>query len=95
MKTAILLSLLLIGVVAPVSAEPTHTVSWYQQRPFDRTTTLQACRDNPGELGKTPNCVNAEKAEALGPLMSKHSVPFHKGTPPLQAQDFNIPAWRK
>ena len=24
--------------------------------------TLKACRDNPGELGKTPNCVNANEA---------------------------------
>ena len=23
---------------------------------------LKACRDNPGELGKTPNCVNANEA---------------------------------
>jgi hypothetical protein len=24
--------------------------------------TLKACRDNPGELAKTPNCVNAVEA---------------------------------
>ena len=90
MKTAILLSLLSIGVVAPVYAEPTHTVSWYQQRPFDRATTLRACRDNPGELGNTPNCVNAEKAEALHRFSSNQSVPFPKGTKPLQGSDFDF-----
>ena len=46
-------------------AEPTRTVEWYRNHPSERVAQLSACRDNPGELGKTPNCINAERAEAI------------------------------
>ncbi len=40
----------------------TKTVGWFFEHRDELAVTLKACRDNPGELGKTPNCVNAVEA---------------------------------
>lgn len=43
----------------------TQTVEWFM-RPENKeilTETLKQCRNNPGELKDTPNCVNAEEAK--------------------------------
>jgi hypothetical protein len=51
---------------APVSgndsAQPAKTVSWFIEHRNELQATLKACRDNPGELAKTPDCVNASAA---------------------------------
>jgi hypothetical protein len=44
------------------SAQPTKTVAWFMGHHDELQTFLKACRDNPGELAKTPDCVNATKA---------------------------------
>jgi len=41
---------------------PTTTVSWFFEHRDELAVALKACRDNPGELAKTPNCVNANEA---------------------------------
>lgn len=46
------------------NAEETRTVEWYLQ-PENKAAweaKLEECRSNPGELEKTPNCINARKA---------------------------------
>ena len=46
------------------SGEETRTVEWYLM-PENKAAweeKLAQCRNNPGELGNTPNCVNARKA---------------------------------
>ena len=40
----------------------TKTVGWLFDHRDELAVTLKGCRDNPGELGKTPNCVNANEA---------------------------------
>lgn len=40
----------------------TKTVGWFFDHRDELAVTLKACRDNPGELAKTPNCVNAVEA---------------------------------
>ena len=40
----------------------TRTVGWFLDHRNELAVTLKACRDNPGDLGKTPNCVNANEA---------------------------------
>lgn len=45
-------------------AEETKTVEWYL-KPENKVvleTKLAECKNNPGELWDTPNCVNARKA---------------------------------
>ena len=49
-------------------AEPpkkTQTVEWFM-KPENREIrdeTIKQCRNNPGELKDTPNCINAEEAK--------------------------------
>lgn len=49
---------------AGCNAEETRTVEWYLQPENKKAweTKLEECRNNPGELEKTPNCINARKA---------------------------------
>ena len=44
------------------SGRQTKTVGWFFDHRDELAVTLKACRDNPGEHAKTPNCVNANEA---------------------------------
>jgi len=44
------------------SPQPAKTVSWFIEHRHELQATLKACRDNPGALGKTPDCVSASAA---------------------------------
>jgi hypothetical protein len=44
------------------SQQPAKTVSWFVEHRADLQATMKACRDNPGDLAKTPDCVNASAA---------------------------------
>jgi hypothetical protein len=44
------------------SPQPAKTASWFVEHRSELQATLKACRDNPGALGKTPDCVNASAA---------------------------------
>ncbi len=52
----------LAGCNEPDTSQQTKTVGWFFEHREELAVTLKACRDNPGELGKTPNCVNANEA---------------------------------
>ncbi len=45
--------------------EEVHTVDWFQKNKVEMNNTLKRCRDNPGELKNTPNCMNAKQAKHL------------------------------
>lgn len=68
MKGKILLALLVMGVsgafAGPASAEATRTVEWYLAPENEQALNakIEECRNNPGELRDTPNCVNARQA---------------------------------
>lgn len=42
--------------------QQTKTVGWFFDHRDELAVNLKACRDNPGELAKTPNCINANDA---------------------------------
>lgn len=49
---------------AECNAEETRTAEWYLQ-PENKPAweaKLEECRNNPGELEKAPNCINARQA---------------------------------
>ena len=50
-------------------SEETKTVGFYLQNEVQRKEKIAECNNNPGELAKTPNCINAGKAQML--LMSR------------------------
>lgn len=39
-----------------------QTVDWYKEHEAERLEMIEKCRSNPGELGASPNCINAIKA---------------------------------
>jgi hypothetical protein len=62
-------SILVITVAATLTgcneadrSEQTKTVGWFLVHRDELAVTIKACRENPGELGKTPNCINANEA---------------------------------
>ena len=52
----------LTGCNEAEASRPTKTVGWFFEHRDELAVALKACRDNPGELAKTPNCVNANEA---------------------------------
>lgn len=48
--------------MAPSTGTPPRTVSWYADNPRARASVQLACLEDPGRLGKTPDCVNADRA---------------------------------
>lgn len=42
---------------------PTQTVEWYKNNDAERKAMIGKCKDNPGELAASPNCVNAQQAQ--------------------------------
>lgn len=62
------IALLVVGIsllaLAGCKSEETRTVEWYL-KPENKVvleTKLAECKNNPGELKDTPNCINARKA---------------------------------
>lgn len=61
------LALLLAGanpalVQAAEATPPVRTVTWFADHPKDRARVQLACLDDPGRLGRTPDCINAHQA---------------------------------
>jgi hypothetical protein len=56
--------LIIIALALGMSAcgEEVKTVDWYKANPEARVKKLIECKNNPGELAKTPNCQNAYRA---------------------------------
>jgi PBP1b-binding outer membrane lipoprotein LpoB len=42
--------------------EEVKTVQWYKEHEVERKAQLEKCKNNPGQLEKTPNCINARAA---------------------------------
>jgi len=45
-------------------AAPTHDKAYFATHAADRASTLAGCQNDPGSLAGTPNCVNAQEADA-------------------------------
>ena len=54
--------LLAASVASAAAGEEVRGVEWYRQHPAERAAVTRRCMDNPGQLDRTPDCVNAEKA---------------------------------
>ena len=62
-------SILLVAITASLAGcndadkgQQTSTVGWFLDHPDVLQATLKGCRDNPGERGNTPGCINANEA---------------------------------
>ncbi|MBP2300912.1 EexN family lipoprotein [Azospirillum picis] len=56
------LALALALPAARGSADPPRSVSWYADHPQARAEVQLACVDDPGRLGRDPDCRNAQQA---------------------------------
>ncbi len=56
---------LLLSACSQAPERARHTVEAYRADRALRDTTLKACANDLGTLGKTPDCVNAQSAAAL------------------------------
>lgn len=52
-----------------------RTVSYFQAHPKEREALFKRCADDPGDLGKTPECVNVIQAEAIEGMGSFKDLP--------------------
>lgn len=71
-KMALVVGTLLAPHATVALAEPTHDVTWYKAHPVERKAMIARCQNNPGQLDRTPNCINAKHAES-GAIMSSKS----------------------
>jgi hypothetical protein len=54
-----------LGVAQPLPPREQRTVSWYAANPWALEAVTRACRDDPGRLRGTPDCVNADQARIV------------------------------
>ena len=50
---------------APAPDHARHTVEYYRASPKERQAMVRDCKDNPGDLKRDPDCVNALEAERI------------------------------
>ena len=77
----VLIVLSLTAGLALAACQPAvivHDKAYFAGHPTERAQTLAACRNDPGQLGGTPNCVNALQADAD----AEHERVFHGAAPP-------------
>lgn len=65
----------LIGTGCGSSSGPARTVSYFQEHPQERESVFKRCADDPGTLGKSADCVNASRAEAIAGIGSFRQLP--------------------
>lgn len=53
---------MLVGCKEDKPAEVVQTVDWYKAHRTELNEVMTRCKSNPGELGGTPNCINAREA---------------------------------
>lgn len=63
----IVFGLVLSGVLGIVGCtqealDTVQTVAWYKAHEAERIAMATKCHNNPGQLEKTPNCINAQQA---------------------------------
>ena len=88
------LSVLVLAVAAlcaasgcsPSAVTAHHTVSEYRADAVLRHRQMAACADDPGTLGETPDCVNAQQASRLEDTQSLRQLP------PIRLPDKGKPA---
>ena len=62
-KLSTLLLLAAVVLAGCNEKDPVQTVDWYKTNAPERAAMRAKCKDNPGELAASPNCINANRAE--------------------------------
>jgi hypothetical protein len=53
-----------LAIAGCTPPRPVHDKAYYLAHPDERAAAIAECRNNPGALANTPNCVNASAADA-------------------------------
>lgn len=61
MKNIALLTLIIITGCSENT--PVQTVDWYKEHDTERKEMIAKCNTDPGRLGESANCVNAQQAD--------------------------------
>ena len=66
-----------LAVAACSPQAPTHDKAYYAANATERASTVATCQADPGRLAATPNCVNAQAADA-----DAHAAHFYDAPKP-------------
>ena len=75
MSLEIVVTLSAVTACAPVPNRAQHSVAYYRAHAAALKETLSRCTNDPGSLGRTPDCVNARLAARIGGIGSLGSLP--------------------
>jgi hypothetical protein len=69
----------LAGLVLTACSQPapSHDKTYYAAHESERATQIAACQADPGRLAATPNCINAQAADA-----DAHAAHFYDAPKP-------------
>ena len=71
----IVVTLSAVTACAPAPKQAQHTVDYYRSHAALRREVLGRCTNDPGDEGRTPDCINARTAESLEGIGSLKSLP--------------------
>jgi hypothetical protein len=72
---AVGMALLALAACSPEPPAATHTVADYRANAELRRDTFARCANDPGTLGRTPDCINAREATRLEETRSVRTLP--------------------
>jgi hypothetical protein len=78
MRRLALLAALGLGVAALAGCSqpaPSHDKAFYAANAPERTRQMAECQNDPGRLAATPNCINAQSADADAHAAHFYEVP--------------------
>ncbi len=55
-----------LALAACSPQEPPKTVAYYTANPTERDSVIARCKDNPGQMKDSPDCVNATESQLQG-----------------------------
>jgi len=71
----IVVTLSAVTACAPAPKRAQYTVDYYRSHAVLRREVLERCANDPGDEGRTPDCINARTAESIEGIGSLKSLP--------------------
>lgn len=71
----IVVTLSAVTACAPAPKQAQHAVDYYRSHPALRREVLERCTNDPGDEGRTPDCINARTAESMEGIGSLKNLP--------------------
>jgi hypothetical protein len=71
----IVVTLSAVTACAPAPKRAQYTVDYYRSHAALRQEVLKRCSNDPGDEGRTPDCINARAAERIEGIGSLRSLP--------------------